>query len=562
MQKIKVLVAGAVLFGATLFAGAAPAMASSCVTISQNLSYGSRSSEVRTLQSFLVDQNYPGGGSWMITGYYGAATQAAVKIFQQQHGITPSGDVDFSTRAALNCSTSYSNSNNYVAPTYSYPSTYVNPFNPYPYNATYPYYNGTTPMLSTLSVNTGGAGTSVTIYGNGFDYAGNTVYLGTQSLGNFSSNGTSITVVIPSYSGSGNTNLYVTNSRGTSNTLAFNVLPYFNVCQYPTLYYGSGYNNTSCGCGIYGNCNLPDSNIYAPTINYLSPATGAVGTSVTVYGSGFSSTGNTVHFGQGLITNLGSADGRSVSFIVPSQISGYGATQTTLGNYNVSVTNSSGYTTGAVPFTVTSLAGTGAPVITSISGPTSLQTGIQGTWTVAVNNANNSYLTTSISWGDQGTYGATAATPQTYYGNNTLTFTHTYSASGTYTITVTVTNSSGQSNTTTTTVNISNTASSNLTLSYLAPSMGPVGTTIQIQGNGFTAYDNTVHFGGGGSMHLPSYNNGQTITFTIPQTISGCDLQTPGMVCSMMAMLVTPGTYPVYVTNINGSTNTIYYTVQ
>lgn len=551
MQKIKIFGIGLAIIAAS-FVGAATASAQSCVDITMNLAYGSRSSEVSSLQSFLVDQNYPGGGSWMITGYYGAATQAAVKDFQHQHNLTPSGIVDSATRAALSCRSTYSTPS-YVAPVVP---TYVNPFTPYSYG--YPYYNnGTTPMLTSLSVNTGGAGTNVTIYGTGFDYANNTVYLGSQTLGTFASNGTSITVVIPSNAGSGNVTLYVMNSHGTSNTLAFNVLPYFNMCQYPYLYsYGA-----NCGCSVYGNC-LSDSNTYAPTISYLSPSSGAVGASVTVYGSGFTTTGNTVHFGQGVIANLGSADGRSVSFIVPGQISGYGSTQTTLGNYTVSVTNSAGYSTGSLVYSVTSLASTPMPTITSLNGPTTLQTGVQGTWTLIVNNPSNAYLTTSISWGDAGTYGATVAAPQTFYGNNTLTFTHTYSASGTYIITVTVSNGNGQSNTTTATVNISNTASSNLNLNYLSPSQGQVGTVITIQGNGFTAYDNTVHFGNGGMQHVPSFNNGQTLTFTIPNDTTGCDLASQGSACAMLAQLVTPGSYPVYVTNINGSTNTLYYTVQ
>src|SRR3989344_3580831 len=70
-----------------------------CVTVSRDLSFGARGTDVRMLQSFLVNQNYAGGGSWMVTGYFGAATQAAVRIFQSQTGLPQTGIVDATTRA-------------------------------------------------------------------------------------------------------------------------------------------------------------------------------------------------------------------------------------------------------------------------------------------------------------------------------------------------------------------------------------------------------------------------------------------------------------------------------
>src|SRR3990167_10577473 len=72
-----------------------------CVTLSQDLSLGSRASDVRALQNFLVAQNYPGGGSWMVTGYFGAATAAAVRNFQSGQGLANTGAIDAATRAAI-----------------------------------------------------------------------------------------------------------------------------------------------------------------------------------------------------------------------------------------------------------------------------------------------------------------------------------------------------------------------------------------------------------------------------------------------------------------------------
>src|SRR3989344_5871162 len=68
-----------------------------CTILTSNLSYGMRNPQVRELQRFLVSLNFPGGGSWMITGYFGPATRQAVRNFQQQSGLAVSGYVDAST---------------------------------------------------------------------------------------------------------------------------------------------------------------------------------------------------------------------------------------------------------------------------------------------------------------------------------------------------------------------------------------------------------------------------------------------------------------------------------
>src|SRR3989338_5555792 len=87
-------------YGATYSATSYGTAATGCVTISRDLWYGSRGTDVLMLQSFLVNQNYAGGGSWMVTGYFGAATQTAVRIFQSQRGLSQTGIVDATTRAA------------------------------------------------------------------------------------------------------------------------------------------------------------------------------------------------------------------------------------------------------------------------------------------------------------------------------------------------------------------------------------------------------------------------------------------------------------------------------
>lgn len=460
-----------------------------CTGITRDLSLGMSGSDVTSLQQFLVSRHYPGGGNWMVTGYFGKATAAAVRNFQGAQGLSATGYVDGPTRLALDrvscggsshVTPSYDYS--YVAPTYTTPS-YTAPTYTYPYTQpsyvqptyTYPQYG----------------------YGTGCDGVQGSYYYGYSGIGTY-----------------------------------------------------------------YPNCNYYDRNQYTtPTITTLTPQSAAVGASVTVIGNGFSTTGNTVHFGNGVITNLSSSDGRSLSFTLPTQLTGYGSQQVGLGTYYVSVTNSSGYTSNTLPFTVTSLGSYGAPVITNVSGPTNLGLNTQGVWSLTVNNQSGSYLTASVQWGDPQNYAYAQASQQNIAtGLQTITFTHSYLQSGTFTIVFTVTNSAGLSNTSSITVNVSNTGSTgSLSIASITPVRGVAGTQIAIQGSGFSTYDNTVHFGNGGTMHVPSYN-GTAIYYTIPQYLSPCDVTT-GTVCPMYLQFVTPGVYPVSVQNGSGTSNTVNFTV-
>src|SRR4051812_43355232 len=93
------------LIGISLLASfaAMPAFAQqiSCASVPAGLSTGSHGSAVTGLQRFLVAQNYSGSGSWMITGNYGPATTAAVRIYQGSHGLPQTGSVDARTAAAI-----------------------------------------------------------------------------------------------------------------------------------------------------------------------------------------------------------------------------------------------------------------------------------------------------------------------------------------------------------------------------------------------------------------------------------------------------------------------------
>lgn len=95
-------------------------------------------------------------------------------------------------------------------------------------------------------------------------------------------------------------------------------------------------------------------------------------------------------------------------------------------------------------------------------------------------------------------------------------------------------------------------------LSSLAPSRGPVGTKIVLRGSGF-AESNTVHFGPGGTANLASSENGTQIVYVIPRGVGPCDLLGP--TCKAPVRSVEPGSYPVFITNARGRSNSLVFEV-
>ena len=226
-----------------------------CTIITSNLSYGSRGSEVSTLQTFLVSQHYPGDGAWMITGYFGRATEQAVRNFQAGRGLLQTGVVDWQTREAIRQASCGGAGYAYTASAYPYYSQQ------YPHQYNYPYgYGYTAPLrLDSLSAYSASVGSSITLYGSGFDNTYNTVHFGNNAAsGAGSANGTSLSIVVPNLPG-GVYNVYVTNSRGTSNSLSFTSVgsPYtfynYGYGNYPYGYnYGYPYNYLPAQAGNYG----------------------------------------------------------------------------------------------------------------------------------------------------------------------------------------------------------------------------------------------------------------------------------------------------------------------
>ena len=235
-----------------------------CTNLSSDLSYGSKDSDVSSLQQFLVSQNYPGVGSWMVTGYYGRATEAAVRNFQANNGLIQSGVVDWATRNAIR----ERSCGNYgylggIAGNTQYPSQYAYQY-PNQYQYAYPgyQYGYAIPLrLDSLSVTSGSAGTSLTLYGSGFEATYNTVRFGSNAAyGAGSTSGTSLTITVPNMQ-PGVYPVIITNGRGTSNSLSFTVI------GSPYSYYNYGY-NYNYGNYNYGNYNYGYNYPYTNSYNY------------------------------------------------------------------------------------------------------------------------------------------------------------------------------------------------------------------------------------------------------------------------------------------------------
>ncbi|MDD5720833.1 MAG: IPT/TIG domain-containing protein [Candidatus Pacebacteria bacterium] len=205
------------------------------------------------------------------------------------------------------------------------------------------------------------------------------------------------------------------------------------------------------------------------------------------------------------------------------------------------------------------------PVISGISGPQSLNVNQMGTWTVRVSNSNlySGNLTYSVNWGDQPIYVYGVNSSYIYPPQQSATFTHTYMQAGTYNPTFTVTNSSGQSASSSLSVVVGGyTSSTPPFISSISTSSGRVGTQVTIYGTGFNnnyASNNAINFGMSIIPNAYSSNN-TSMTFTVPTyTNSACLYSTPA--CVIPQYQIIPGTYPIFVTNTNGISNVVYFTV-
>ena len=92
------------------------------------------------------------------------------------------------------------------------------------------------------------------------------------------------------------------------------------------------------------------------------------------------------------------------------------------------------------------------PLITSVSGPTSLSANVMGTWNISAHDQDGTYLSYNVQWGDEASYKSSAISSAQI--GSAATLQHTYSQAGNYTITFTVTDIEGASTLSTITVTV------------------------------------------------------------------------------------------------------------
>lgn len=165
----------------------------------------------------------------------------------------------------------------------------------------------------------------------------------------------------------------------------------------------------------------------------------------------------------------------------------------------------------------------------------------------------------------------TGLTPQCFYSTPRCYVATMLTTPGNYA--VVVQNTNGASNAASFTVTSGTTTNASPVVYKVTPTAGPVGTTVTIDGRGFSK-DNTVHFGNGAIAHVaishtiaiacttdPSCVGGihQYLTFTVPDAIGpSCP---SGMMCPMWMQKVTPGVYQVSVESDGSTSNSVPFTV-
>lgn len=319
----------------------------------RELAVGSKGEDVRALQQILKDAGFLSGN---VDGSYGPVTMGAVMKFQAESSIASTGKVDASTIGKIKvrpwyeiCPLANAQGVNYACPPRPIPVPPICPL----VNA-----NGITryicPPLPTqslvirgvsgpqsLNVNQQGTWTVTAhdLNGGNLSYSvnwGDEFNVSSPAREQFMATNTGQSATFThSYSQAG---IYNPTFTVTSeNTIRCITTP----C--PT---NGGTAQTSLTVNVVGT----RQEITIPTISSLSPASGMVGTSVTITGRGFTSTNNSVKFGGGYINGLNS-NGTKIIFTIPEGMSPCppGAEvcimsymQVTPGSYPVSVINSNG----------------------------------------------------------------------------------------------------------------------------------------------------------------------------------------------------------------------------
>ena len=261
----------------------------------------------------------------------------------------------------------------------------------------------------------------------------------------------------------------------------------------------------------------------SPTINRISPDEGPVGTEVTLRGTRFSDD-SIVRMGDGMITDVdASNNGRTLTFTIPDYMGEYCppdeactmiAHEVDPGDYEIRVVNDDERTSNSVTFTVTGEDNGDGLAIDTIDGPTALDPGAEGSWTVNVSGASSS-LSYSVKWGDEGLMSRMMSLDE---GQASATFTHRYDEPGTYTPEFTVTNADGDT--------VSKQAAEvtvgddgTVHIDAIDPSTARASTTVTLTGHGFDG-DTKVWVGRHEGQQV-DVDSDTSLSFVVPAIAAG-----------------------------------------
>ena len=305
------------------------------------------------------------------------------------------------------------------------------------------------PFVSGFSPTSGPVGTVVTVTGTGFTGA-TSAQIGVSSVvavGNVTS--TSLTFTVPSGATSGMIRI----SNGANSDTS-----------------DSGFTVT-----------VPAA---VPTITGFSPASGPVGTVITVSGTGFTGV-TTAQVGASAAVAVGNVTSTSLTFTVPSGASS-GAIRISNGTTSDLSDSNFTVTTPAATPAITGFSPTSGPVGTVITVTGSGFTGatsasIGGGAAVAVSNVGSTSLTFTVP------AGATSGTIRIANATNVGT------SSGSFTVTI---------------------PAATPVISSFSPASGPVGTVVTVSGTGFTGAT-SAQINGGATIAVSNVTS-TSLTFTVP----------------------------------------------
>ena len=326
------------------------------------------------------------------------------------------------------------------------------------------------PAITSFSPAEGAVGTEVTITGTGFSATagensiafGNDVFVVASSVrASVATDPDTLTVVVPATAETGILSVKVLNGTAAISTAIFTMT-------------------------------VEEAVAAQPAITSFSPAEGAVGTEVTITGTGFSATAdeNSIAFGNDMFVVASSvrasvaADSDTLTVVVP-------ATAET-GPLSVKVLNGTAAISTEI-FTMTVTAVAAQPAITSFSpaeGAVGTEVTITGTGFSATAGEN------SIAFGNDMFVVASSVRASMATDPDTLTVVVPATAK-TGTLSVKVLNGTAAISTATFTVTVEEAVAAQPAITSFSPAEGAVGTEVTITGTGFsaTADENSIAFG-------------------------------------------------------------------